>query len=41
MLWQGGQIYHYLPKRVLADDQVAEIRASLTLGIGQPGRRRT
>ncbi len=41
LLWQGGQIYHYLPKRVLADDQVADIRASLTLGVGQPGRRRT
>lgn len=40
LLWSGNQMYHYLPKRTLADAQVSEIRASLTEALGSPGKRR-
>jgi hypothetical protein len=40
LLWQSDRIYHYLPKRILADDQVSEIRANLTSAVGRPGKRR-
>ncbi len=40
LLWTGSQIYHYLPKRVLTDDQISELRANLTRALGKPGKRR-
>jgi hypothetical protein len=40
LIWQGAGTYFYLPKRVLAEDQVVQIRASLTGALGKPGKRR-
>ena len=40
LLWQGDRIYVYLPKRVLTDDQISELRSILTSVLGEPGRRR-
>jgi hypothetical protein len=40
LLWQSDRIYNYLPKRVLTDDQISEIRNILTNVLGKPGKRR-
>jgi hypothetical protein len=40
LLWQGSQVYNYLPKRVLSDDQLADLRAHLTAALGPQGKRR-
>ncbi len=40
LLWPSDRTYHYVPKRVLADGQVSDIRASLTSCVGPSGRRR-
>ena len=39
LLWQSEQIYNYLPKRVLTDDQVSELRSTLSETLGKPGKR--
>lgn len=40
LLWYGGQVYSYVPKRVLDDDQVAGLRERLTAALGPEGKRR-
>lgn len=40
LLWQSDRIYSYLPKRVLTEDQISEVRSILTKVLGKPGARR-
>jgi hypothetical protein len=40
LLWPGNGTFHYVPKRVLTDDQASEIRTNLASALGKPGRRR-
>ncbi len=41
LLWQSDRVYNYLPKRILAADQVSEVCANLTSAVGMPGKRRS
>lgn len=41
LLWQSDRAYFYLPKRVLSDVQISDIRAYLVEAVGRPGKRRS
>jgi hypothetical protein len=40
LLWQSDRTYYCLPKRVLTEGQISEIRNTLTRVLGKPGKRR-